>query len=86
MLGAMCYVARGTFLENPKVIGIATEKEISPMSSYDFVLLNFPSWTSENEKEMKNLKERFGIFRDLAIRKIEETEYPDVVDDPRLES
>jgi hypothetical protein len=81
MLEKMCYVARGTFLENPKVIGIATEKEISPMSSYDFVLLNFPSWTSKNEKEVEKLKKQLGMFQNPSLRTIQETEYPDVVED-----
>jgi len=81
MLQAMCYVARGIFRENQKVIGIATEKEISPISSYDFVLLYLPSWTSEDERKVEKLKQELGIFQNPSLRQIEEAEYPDLVDD-----
>jgi hypothetical protein len=81
MLQAICYVARRTFLENQKVIGIATEKEISPISSYDFVLLNLPSWTSEDERKVEKLKQELGIFQNPSLRRIEEAEYPDLVED-----
>jgi len=81
MLEAMCYVARGTFRENQKVIAIATEKELSPTSSYDFAVLNLSSWTSEDENKVQELKKQLGMFRNPTRRMITEREYPDVVDD-----
>lgn len=50
MLAAMCYLARGKFPQNKKVIGVATEKIFRPVSSYDFVFLDKPKWTEDQRK------------------------------------
>jgi hypothetical protein len=76
MLSEMCYVARGSFLQNQKVIGIATEKTLESTCSYDFCLLDRPLWTRENQQEMESLKRRSGIFKNPTVSKVEETEYP----------
>ena len=76
MLKVVCYVARGKFQENKKVIGIATEKKIAPTCSYDFCLLDFPDWNEENEKEILKLQKQFEILKNPVIAKVEENEYP----------
>ncbi len=76
MLGAMCWVARGQNKENKKVIGIATEKKIRPVSSYDFCLLEIPEWTAEYQKHMERLQGETGIFVNPRITRTQEDEYP----------
>lgn len=76
MLKVICYVARGKFKQNKKVMGIATEKKIAPTCSYDFCLLDFPKWTDHNEKEMLKLQNQFDILINPVIEKVEEDEYP----------
>ena len=43
-LGCMCYIARGLFKKNKKVIGIATHKKITPICPYDYFFLELPEW------------------------------------------
>ena len=76
MLEWMCYVARGTYKKNRKVIGIATEKKASPTCSYDFVLLYMPIWTEENQKEMEKIQQDTGILLNPIISTVHEDEYP----------
>ena len=76
MLKVVCYVARGNFKQNPKVLGIATEKKIAPTCSYDFCHLDFPIWTEDNEKEVLKLQKQFDILKNPVIAKVEEDEYP----------
>lgn len=76
MLTWMCYVARGTYKSNKKVIGIATEKAASPTCSYDFVLLDMPEWTEQNQSEMKKVQQETGIFLNPQLNIIHEDEYP----------
>lgn len=59
MLYAICYFARGKFLKNKKVIGIATEKKIRPVCSYDFVLIDKPDWDKEDQKESQPIARRY---------------------------
>jgi hypothetical protein len=82
MLKAICYVARGIWVHNDKVIGIATEKEFSRTCSYDFYFLKFPLWTSECQRSMEKLQQDFGIFRNLIFEGGEEMEYPEYMDTP----
>jgi|Deesub1362A_J573_1020465.scaffolds.fasta_scaffold02881_9 hypothetical protein len=79
-LGIMCFIARGKFRQNKKVLGIATEKKIRPMCSYDFCLLNIPTWTEENQAEMERIQEETGIFLNPIIKESHEDEYPRVDD------
>lgn len=76
MLGQMCFVARGIFSENKKVLGIATEMKIKPMCSYDFCLLDIPEWTEEQQKVMKRIQKEFGIFTNYKEKRYQEQEYP----------
>jgi hypothetical protein len=76
MLTAMCWIARGKFQENKKVIGVATEKPASPTLSYDFVLLDIPEWTEECQKDMEKLQQETGILVNPIIGYAHEDEYP----------
>jgi hypothetical protein len=76
MLQIVCYVARGVFKENQKVLGIATEKPISSTCSYDYCLLEFPAWSETNEKEVAKLRKQFGILDSPTVARVEEVEYP----------
>ena len=76
-LKELCFVARGSYPQNTKVVGIATEKRIGPTRSYDFALLNPPVWTSENQKEAERLKQRLGMFENPRVQNIQEAEYPE---------
>jgi len=76
MLKSMCFVARGVYRENQKVIGIATEKKASPTCSYDFALLNIPEWTKENQKEMERIQHETGILLNPILGYTHEDEYP----------
>lgn len=78
MLFAMCFVARGKFRKNKKVIGIATEKKIRKLSSYDYCLYLKPSWTEKNQEEMEKLQKETGIFTNPEMQKVREEEYPKV--------
>jgi len=77
-LSTACFVARGKFKENKKVIGISTEMKIRPTCSYDFCLLYLPEWTDEEEKKMKEIQEHTGIFANPDLKKFHEDEYPNV--------
>jgi hypothetical protein len=81
MLSWMCYIARGTYKENRKVLGIATEKKASPTCSYDFVLLDMPDWTEENQKEMEKVQQETGILLNPVISIAHEDEYPKLAKD-----
>ena len=76
MLKWMCYIARGIYKSNRKVIGIATEKGISPTCSYDFVLLDMPKWTEQNRREMEKIQQETGILLSPEISIVDEDEYP----------
>ena len=72
----MCWVARGQNKENKKVIGIATEKKMQPISSYDFCLLEIPEWTEEYQKQVEQLQKETGIFVNPKVSRAQEDEYP----------
>jgi len=76
MLKWMCYIARGKFKSNRKVIGIATEKKASPTLSYDFVLFDIPEWTEQNQKEIEKMQQKTGILQSPEISIVHEDEYP----------
>ncbi|MCM8782474.1 MAG: SEC-C metal-binding domain-containing protein [Candidatus Omnitrophica bacterium] len=78
MLSAMCWIARGKYQQNKKVLGIATEMKIRPMCSYDFCLLDIPNWTAENQKNMEQLQKETGIFANPKIGYAHEDEYPKI--------
>ena len=77
MLEATCYIARGKFQENSRVLGIATEKHFAPEYSYSLCLLELPEWRSENQAVMEEIQRTFGILVDPSFTEVEEREYPD---------
>lgn len=77
-LYATCYVARGRFLENNLVIGIATEKHLKRVCSYSFCLLEIPTWTDENQSIMEEIQQKLGILVSPTKTYVEEKEYPDL--------
>lgn len=76
MLANLCYVARGTYLRNQKVIGIATEKQIRPTCSYDYCILEIADWTEHEQSQMEKIKAVTGILTSPTIGAISDSEYP----------
>lgn len=76
MLASICYLARGKFPQNRKVIGIATEKKFRSISSYDFVLIDKPDWTQDDQKKIEQLQKDTGMFVNPVIGEAHEDEYP----------
>jgi hypothetical protein len=75
-LSNICYIARGKFIENKKVIGIATEKYANPSCSYDLIFLKIPTFTEEDHKEMKLVQQKTGILLKPNMSMFHEDEYP----------
>ena len=78
MLTAMCWIGRGKFKENKKVIGIATEMKIRPTCSFDFLFLNVPGLDAESQKKIEQFQKDMGIFVNPIVRHASEDEYPQV--------
>lgn len=78
MLFAICYVARGKFPENKKVLGIATEKRIEPQCSYDFCLFDKLDWDTKDEENVNILQKELGIFVNPEMYMVHANEYPKV--------
>lgn len=76
MLLNTCWVARGKFQENKKVIGIASEKKVRRTRSYDFYLLDIHQWTQEHQSYMEKLQKETSILVDPIIGYTHEDEYP----------
>lgn len=76
MLAGICYFARGKFPQNTKVIGIATEMKFRPTCSYDFVLIDKPNWTEEDQKRVEQLQADTGMFVNPTMAEVHEDEYP----------
>jgi len=76
MLEEMCWIARGTFVENPKVIGIASEKQVRVTRSWDFCLLELPELSDENRSIIEDMRQRTGILLKPHIHVVHEDEYP----------
>ncbi len=76
MLAAICWIGRGKYPQNKKVLGIATEMKIRPISSYAFCLLDMPTWTRENQENTERLQKETGIFVNPDITYVHEDEYP----------
>jgi hypothetical protein len=77
MLASIGYFARGKFPQNKKVIGIATEKKLRPISSYDFVLVDIPIWNDEDQKKVEQLQKETGMFVNPIMGEAHEDEYPE---------
>lgn len=76
VLGTICFVARGVYKTNKKVIGIATEMKITSVCSYDFCFLELPEWSEENQKVLENVQKETGILVSPRIKHVHEDEYP----------
>lgn len=77
-LKAMCYAARGHFRQNRVVIGIATEKKLRPQYSVDYLFVDLPEWTPDDEAAAVRLREDAGLFDRPIARSAQMHEYPDV--------
>lgn len=78
MLTAICWIARGKYQQNKKVLGIATEMKIRPTCSYDFCLMDLPNWTEKNQKNMEELQKDTGILINPIMSYAHEDEYPKI--------
>ena len=77
MLLQVCYVARGLFKKNKKVVGVATEMKIKPECSYDFYVLEQSDWTSDDQIAMETIQEKNKIFVKPKTKIVHESEYPE---------
>ncbi|MBU3924577.1 hypothetical protein KJ854_01420 [Patescibacteria group bacterium] len=75
-LGIICEIARGKYIRNTKVLGIATEMKSQPTCSYDFCFLDMPKWTEENQKKLEQLQNETKIFTNPTMSYHHEDEYP----------
>jgi hypothetical protein len=78
MLKAMMYVGRQLHPDNSKVVGIATEKTLSPYCSFDFGLFVKPEWTEEDKQRALKLQEEAGIFKNPNVGRAHVDEFPSV--------
>jgi hypothetical protein len=69
-------VSRGKFPQNPTVIGIATEKVLRPMCSYDFCYLHLPDWSRNDETQAAELQREAGLFANATYFGVHADEYP----------
>jgi hypothetical protein len=76
ILETLCFVARGKYTQNKKVIGIATEKRIEAENSYDVLWLVIPEWTPEHQNRMEELQKKTGTLTEAKEMRFEENEYP----------
>jgi hypothetical protein len=76
MLFAMCHVARGKYPQNKTILGVATEKNIRPTSSFDFCLYIKPNWTPKDQAMRDDLQKKAGILVSPNIKILSEDEYP----------
>ena len=76
ILEKTCFAARGKIPENPMVIGIATEKTLNETCTYDFCILNLPTWESKHQEAFERIQKEAGIWVNPDMRQVHETEYP----------
>jgi len=75
VLGHTCFVARGKFPSNSKVIGAATEMKLDLGHTFDFCLLQKDDWTVDDQRRVKEIQDKFGILVDPKITAFDEEEY-----------
>lgn len=76
MLSQICFVARGLYKDNKKVIGVATEMKFRPTCSYDYCFINLPNWGEEEEKKKAEIQAKNGFFNNPKQKLVHEDEYP----------
>lgn len=74
-LALLCEYARGRFRDNRLVVGIASEKKVSPQYNYQFVYYDVPEWTEALERRYQQLSEA-GYLSKAAERHTRVFEYP----------
>ena len=72
----VCVVARDVYKQNSKVLGIATVSDWQVPFSFDFVLLDFPEWTGENQALAKQFQTEYGILTNTEKTLVSFEEYP----------
>jgi len=78
MLENLCFIARGKYKTNNKVIGIAAEKRIRPKCSYDYCLLDKPGWTEKDQKNIEDYQKKTGVLVNPEMIQVHEDEYPQI--------
>ena len=58
------------------VIGIATEKTLSETCTYDFCIINLPTWEPKHQEAFERIQKEVGIWVNPDMRQAHETEYP----------
>jgi len=77
LLGVFCFIARGQYIKNTKVIGIATDRTIRPDIAFDYCYIDKPEWTKKDQKIMElNMKDT-GIFTKMNATHKRFLEFPD---------
>jgi hypothetical protein len=62
LLEKTCFVARGRYRDNPRVIGIATGTKMNLEHRFHFGMMDISAWNDEHQKEMEKLQAEFGIL------------------------
>ena len=74
-LSVICICARSEFPQNPKVVGIATEKPSTLECSYDFCVLENYNWTADNEAKVQDIRKKYGILQNPIRNSIQDDEF-----------
>ncbi len=75
-LYGVCHVARGLLRENELVVGIASERQIGPTCTYDFVLMKNDTWSKDDEELFDHLHREKGVLSTATVRHLHDEEYP----------
>lgn len=77
LLRSMCFVARGINVNIRRVLGVATTRA---NRGYDFVFMDKPNWTPEDEYLKVQLQDAYGIFKSPKVTITADDEYPPLAD------
>ena len=75
LLGHTCFVARGKFPTNTKVVGAATEMKLDIGHTFDFCLLQKDNWTADDQRRVSEIQDKFGILVNPQMKAFDEEEY-----------
>lgn len=75
LLGHTCFVARGKFPTNTKVLGAATEMRLDLGHTFDFCLLQKDDWTADDQRRVEEIQDKFGIFLNPQMTTFNEEQY-----------
>ena len=78
ILEVFCSIARGQYIKNTKVIGIATDRKIRPDIAFDYCYIDKPEWTKKDQKIMELNMRDTGIFTKMNATHQEFLEFPDL--------